>query len=61
MQIDLLPFSKDFDQQIHWIRDIPFVFYSSESKIKTYVGVDGDICVNLEFRNSLLELGFFPG
>jgi hypothetical protein len=54
-------FNKDFDQQIQWIRDIHCVFTLLESKIKIYVGVNGDICVNLEFRNSLLELGCFAG
>jgi hypothetical protein len=50
--------NKDFDQQIQWIRDIPFVFNLWESKIKIYAGVDGDICVKW---NSLLELGCFAG
>ncbi len=54
-------FSKNFDQQIQWIRDILFVFDFQESRIKIYVGVNGDICVSLELRNSLLELGCFAG
>ncbi len=47
-------FNKDFDQQIQWIREILFVFNLEESKNKVYAWVDGDICVDLEFRNSLL-------
>ncbi len=54
-------FNKDFDQQIQWIRDILFVFNLQESKIKIYVGVDVDICVNLVVLNSFLELGRFAG
>ncbi len=54
-------FNKDFDQRIQWIRDMHSVFNLKESKIKIYVGVDGDIRVNLEFWNSLLELGCFTG
>ncbi len=61
MQIDTMTFKKDFDQKIQWIRDIFWVFNLWESKIKIYVGVDGDICVNLEFWNSLIELGYFAG
>jgi hypothetical protein len=41
-------FNKDFDQQIQWIRDILFIFNVQESNIRIYIGVDGDICVNLE-------------
>jgi hypothetical protein len=42
-------FNKDFDQLIRWIRDILFVFNLEVSKIRIYVGVDGDICVDSEF------------
>ncbi len=52
---------KDFNQQMQWIRDILLVFDLYESKIKIYDGVDGVICVKLEFWNSLLELGCFAG
>ena len=60
-------FNKDFDQQIQWIKDIDFVFDWSLMRIQFIIqdqdlcwrlGVDGDICVNLEFRNSLLDLGW---
>ncbi len=42
-------FIKEFDQQTPKMKDIRCVFNLQESKIMIYVGVDGDICVNLEF------------
>ncbi len=56
-----LTFNKEFDQQIVYLRATLVLLNLSESKIKIYVGVDGDICVNLKKLNSLLELCCFPG
>ncbi len=48
---------------IYGFNEFETFFYLNfhESKIKIYVGVDDNICDNLEFWNSLLELGWFAG